>query len=530
MQKSFAGEALFTNIPPNLDSERRILLCLMALSTFIFIGVIPLYITNSMTPRIKILHDKKEDDITENRKPTEKSSSFISSSKLTGIKKRKTRTSKTIKTVVTTTTKTSSGKVTRSTHTHKKYNGYSKPTTIANCNSSENESSQKFQNPPFILPLLNIIWIITIIYIVLLSSNNTYNARTTFQAPLFSIKECQDIIQMASKAAEINLENAKEKTHLTEVEEKYLEIPEGWHKARHSHYPTTDLNLISDPFSDEDRLYLGTILNSRLAPLIERVYGVTPKALRANDIFVVRYDAGNQSYLKRHTDSGDISFNVLLNSDFIGGGTRFWNRVTDENYLLNPFPGEVILSNAMINHEGVKINSGVRYILVGFINVDHIDPFTKKSTGLNIFASWLNMVWVLNRVKDGYQRSLERSEYVFDNEASSDHKALSKNSLVDNKYGRSLFTDYYHILLEYGDLWAPHLHINLFENPKRDNHSLNMLDETLLDKYFKVMDASYKEKEHSSASMGASWFKAQNLVVDFDGSFVRQATDELKKK
>ena len=40
-------------------------------------------------------------------------------------------------------------------------------------------------------------------------------------------------------------------------------------------------------------------------------------------IFVVRYDATKgQPNLRKHTDSSHLSFNILLNDEFEGGGTR----------------------------------------------------------------------------------------------------------------------------------------------------------------------------------------------------------------
>lgn len=43
-----------------------------------------------------------------------------------------------------------------------------------------------------------------------------------------------------------------------------------------------------------------------------------------HQIFIVRYDATKgQQQLRRHTDSSHLSFNVLLNDEFEGGGTRY---------------------------------------------------------------------------------------------------------------------------------------------------------------------------------------------------------------
>jgi hypothetical protein len=41
-------------------------------------------------------------------------------------------------------------------------------------------------------------------------------------------------------------------------------------------------------------------------------------------MFVVRYDGeAGQDSLRMHTDSSHLSFNVLLNEEFEGGGTRY---------------------------------------------------------------------------------------------------------------------------------------------------------------------------------------------------------------
>ena len=242
-------------------------------------------------------------------------------------------------------------------------------------------------------------------------------------------------------------------------------------------------------------------------------------------MFVVRYDADNQSYLKRHTDSGDISFNVLLNDDFTGGGTRYWNRATDENYIIQPTSGEVILSNAMINHEGVKITSGQRYILVGFLNVDKIDPFSKESTGLSVFASWFSMVWVLNRAKYGYQRSLNRLDKNLDFKNLSQEQ--KNKSWLDNKYGRALFMDCYRMLLKIGDFWAPHSHQSLIE------HFDDQMKHEVHENYIKAMDHFYETatlSKHSSSMDLPSWFERHNLELDFDGTYVRHSDSDSARQ
>ena len=68
-----------------------------------------------------------------------------------------------------------------------------------------------------------------------------------------------------------------------------IKEPFGWKKDRHISYPTTDLNLVTDPFTAEDRAYLAERLNARLAPVVERAFGIARGAIRANDVSFVKY-------------------------------------------------------------------------------------------------------------------------------------------------------------------------------------------------------------------------------------------------
>ena len=251
---------------------------------------------------------------------------------------------------------------------------------------------------PIISNLLNLICIIIIFFITFLNDNNLFAARTIIQAPVFTREECQHVINMAHAAAQRNAESAQrdkaalllqhhdlkdeditqtqqqhydnatysEEQHKLNTLRSIIKEPSGWKKGRHTSYPTTDLNLVTDPFTAEDRAYLAERLNARLAPVVERAFGIARGAIRANDvsfvtciecitvgkivaydtfshfltsqrlfiftslyyyfirqIFVVRYDATKgQQQLRRHTDSSHLSFNILLNDGFEGGGTR----------------------------------------------------------------------------------------------------------------------------------------------------------------------------------------------------------------
>ena len=151
-------------------------------------------------------------------------------------------------------------------------------------------------------------------------------------------------------------------------------------------------------------------------------------------MFVVRYDGNSegQDRLRMHTDSSHLSFNVLLNDEFEGGGTRyvvsysealthfpiscfkpdssniiycrFHDRIKGETIEIQPKVGEVLLSHAMILHEGLPTTNGTRYILVGFNSIDEKDPLTNESTGLSLFSSWLNFAWMQVRFREGAER------------------------------------------------------------------------------------------------------------------------------
>ena len=134
------------------------------------------------------------------------------------------------------------------------------------------------------------------IYILFTASpDNYYTSRTVFETPLFSQAECDHLVEMAEKVAGENYDMAKKFAETNQIENDadsssrmmgYLKEPYGWQKTRHKFHPTTDLNLVTDNFSDDDRSWIRQRLDARLAPTLERIYGVPPSAIRANDVSV----------------------------------------------------------------------------------------------------------------------------------------------------------------------------------------------------------------------------------------------------
>lgn len=115
-------------------------------------------------------------------------------------------------------------------------------------------------------------------------------------------------------------------------------------------------------------------------------------------MFVVRYDENKQTRLVNHTDTAFISINILLDDQFEGGGTRFWDRATKMPFAhIQPtHVGQVLMHSALLNHEGIHVEKGRRTIFVGFLDVDRVDPFAKGTlqTGISWYASWGSLFWL----------------------------------------------------------------------------------------------------------------------------------------
>jgi hypothetical protein len=78
---------------------------------------------------------------------------------------------------------------------------------------------------------------------------------------------------------------------------------------------------------------------------------------------------GEQESLDWHIDGSVISFNVLLNEDFTGGGTSIKHTsefgIEEKSYCSKK--GDLFIHPGRLKHCGNNIKSGVRYIIVGFI-------------------------------------------------------------------------------------------------------------------------------------------------------------------
>lgn len=150
----------------------------------------------------------------------------------------------------------------------------------------------------------------------------------------------------------------------------------GWMLRRHDNYPTTDMEL--------KNIQSFPIVNNRLHIIlsaVEKQFDVPSDILRVTDLFIARYDANKQNSLKRHTDGSEYSFVIALNDDFEGGGTR----INNKNIKLGT--GECLIFCGKNYHSGIKVVSGVRYIIAGFIEIISKDWYENVvSKGVNVVS------------------------------------------------------------------------------------------------------------------------------------------------
>jgi cytoskeletal protein RodZ len=390
--------------------------------------------------------------------------------------------------------------------------------------------------PTIILIISNTFYILILFTFIATSPNNITTSRRVYQAPILKKSECQFIIDMAQRAAERNVISAqKELDSIQEQEhpqkeqlEKLLRWPNGWKKDRHESYPTTDLNVVLD-FVKEDLEYIAQLLNARLSPLLSRIYGISQDSIRANDMFVVRYDGegeGAQQSLNAHTDSSHVSFNILLNDEFEGGGTRFYDRLRGTTYDAKPKPGDVLINNAMVQHEGLATTKGTRYIFVGFMNIDAVDPWNGQKTKVPYYSTYLSFPWITVLLKGNLFDDIlvenddnDGDNSVNDNKIGSSNQenradnrssggALSQAQKFDLVFMATLLTT------SLGDRFAPHGLVKLIQKGKKKE-------------YIHALEKHYRD--YGDYMDKAVWFKGQQIYINLDGSYAAAVSNGMNQ-
>lgn len=138
----------------------------------------------------------------------------------------------------------------------------------------------------------------------------------------------------------------------------------GWDTDNFKNYPTYDLNLSKiTGFHD----YFLKHELGRIMKYIEKSYCLPSETkFEISDLNIIKYSNELQTHLAHHTDISFLSFNIALNNltDYEGGGTYF-----DDGLIMNIDKGDMLVHCGKIMHSGLTITRGIRYILVGFINI-----------------------------------------------------------------------------------------------------------------------------------------------------------------
>ena len=178
-------------------------------------------------------------------------------------------------------------------------------------------------------------------FVPLPSLENPYKLKS-----LYSRKECERILQNIIR-------------HTSE---------HGWTSQRHrGHASTTDIQCSE---IETMNAWIRQTLRDRLFPELSRRHEFEDDSFTFRDLFFVKYSALNGSTGQRgvgiHRDGSIVSFNVLLNSEseFTGGGTYI--EASDMVYTIDQ--GDCFVHSGKVRHGGETITSGVRYILVGFLD------------------------------------------------------------------------------------------------------------------------------------------------------------------
>jgi hypothetical protein len=146
----------------------------------------------------------------------------------------------------TTHTNNASHKVVKAGKNNKKARKNNQEDTPVEPLETDADENFKVELPWQIWSVFNIFALLGVVLLLLLTSNNRYGARAVFQAPFLTQVECQGLIDMYNGASKEN----------------------------------DRLSLEQFPGSNKDEFL--RILDSRLGPLIERVYGIVPRAVQAN--------------------------------------------------------------------------------------------------------------------------------------------------------------------------------------------------------------------------------------------------------
>ena len=144
------------------------------------------------------------------------------------------------------------------------------------------------------------------------------------------------------------------------INELSLQPSESWETDRHNKYPSTDIKI--DKIESIKMFVLSHFRDICLQ--IQESYYLKNISFNIIDAFVAKYEENKQSFLEMHTDGSDITINICLNNDFTDGGVYF-----EDGVVVKMNKGDMIIHSGKIKHAGIPITSGIRYILVMFLEI-----------------------------------------------------------------------------------------------------------------------------------------------------------------
>lgn len=160
----------------------------------------------------------------------------------------------------------------------------------------------------------------------------------------------------------------------------------GWSTKRHRNYPTTDIEVaqcVAPALHNKVR----PLVRDKVLPLLAAQYGFAEGELRMRDVFLVKYEAGEQDHLAAHRDGNLLSFSILLSDpcSYVGGGLRFHSlgprcescagarcaRCDGVGRVaISVGRGDLTTHCGKLLHEALPVTRGRRFVVVGFVHVD----------------------------------------------------------------------------------------------------------------------------------------------------------------
>lgn len=179
------------------------------------------------------------------------------------------------------------------------------------------------------------------------------------------IKKCDyfydDDKRVRSVAIIPNMLSSQECDQIINEAQEYAS-KKSWKTDRHTDYPTTD-NEVTTSWLCYNKIL--SKIHKNMIPEFSRKFNIDKKFIGLNEIFVAKYSANGQKKLDEHEDGSELSFVIALNDEYTGGGTYF----TKLKRKVALPKGWCVLFSGRESHKGLKITSGTRYILTGFLNI-----------------------------------------------------------------------------------------------------------------------------------------------------------------